>query len=139
MLRILPKSLYFQTLFRIPRISQAKMLLPPLPTWIKLERVTSGGVNGSKRERGCSVCGKSFVQSNACNFTKNIECKEFLSDFLPCYANDHVHFISCWFARCSLGEVNNGSYPIPIPGIPPSRCHTRQHAKFEHCSHLYKT
>ena len=53
--------------------------------------------------------------------------KEFLSDFLPCYANDHVHFISCWFARCSLGEVNNGSYPIPIPGIPSPRCHIRQH------------
>ena len=42
-----------------------------------------------------------------------LNVKEFLSDFLPCYANDHIHFISCWFARCSLGEVNNGSYPIP--------------------------
>ena len=107
-----------------------------------------GGVNGSKRERGCSVCGKSFVQSNACNFTKNIECKGvFIGFFLPCYANDHVHFISCSFARCSLGEVNNGSYPIPIPGIPSPRCHIyAAYAKCEVCgknvghrSHLYNT
>ena len=43
-----------------------------------------------------------------------LNAKEFLSDFLPCYANDHVHFISCWFARRSLGEVNNGSYPYRV-------------------------
>ena len=112
MLRILPKLLYFQTLFRITRISQAKMLLPPLPQWIKLERVTRGGIRGSVYVV--------FAVNRLCRATpatspRIFNVKEFLSDFLPCYAKDHVHFISCWFARCSLGEVNNGFYPIPIP------------------------
>ena len=66
-----------------------------------------------------------FAVNHLCRATPATyqECKGvFIGFFLPCYANDHVHFVSCQFARCSLGEVNNGSYQIPS-----QRFHKRQH------------